>query len=61
MAQTVPFSAFVLPRRPRPYTRPLGDKLHDIAIRSPRDIRALDRICDLILAKLDAELDRQAG
>lgn len=35
--------------------RTLGDKLQDIARRSPRDLHALDVLADLVLERLDAE------
>lgn len=35
--------------------RPLGNKLQEIASRSPNDIRALDVLADFILDRLDEE------
>ena len=54
MGQTYVFPHTVFPRR-RPFTRSFGDKMHEIAIRSPKDIAALERIADMVLRRLNAE------
>lgn len=55
----VPFVRRVAARRqPRIDPRPLGNKLQEIAARSPLDIWAIDTIADMVLARLD-ETDMQ--
>jgi hypothetical protein len=35
--------------------RTLGDKLQEIGRRSPKDVRALEVLADMVLARLDAQ------
>jgi hypothetical protein len=39
--------------RPTVFTRPLGNKLQEIAQRSPQDIVAFDTLADFVLARLN--------
>lgn len=49
-----------LPHRPhRVFHRSLGDKFQEIALRSPADMIAFDRLADAVLARLNAEERRQ--
>jgi len=43
----------VFPRRPTRTTRPIGNKFQEIATRSPIDMRALDKLADLVLERLN--------
>lgn len=42
-------------------TRTLGDKLQEIAHRSPADLEALERLADFILDKLNQRTPREAS
>lgn len=39
--------------------RPLGNKLQEIAVRSPSDLHALERLADMVLEHLDQEQAQQ--
>ncbi len=54
LGQTYAFPFTTFPRR-RPFTRSFGDKLHEIALRSPKDSLALERLADLVIKRLNAE------
>lgn len=57
MAQTYTFpGGDTLPRRrSQRAKRPTGNKLQEIAARSPQDMRDIDRIADMVLARLNEE------
>lgn len=61
MAQTFAFPGVLLPRRrPHRAKRPVGNKFQEIANRSPRDMADLERLADLVLARLN-DHDRPKG
>lgn len=43
---------------PRPTPRRAGDKFQEIALRSPKDMAAFERLADRVLLRLDED-DRQ--
>jgi hypothetical protein len=60
VAQTFVFPGVVpIPRRLHRAKRPVGSKFQEIAFRSPKDMHALERIADMILARLNED-DRMA-
>lgn len=55
MAASVPFVRPLSRQTPRT----LGDKLQEIAVRSPADLAAFDTLADLVLRELDDEEARR--
>ena len=47
----------LIDRRPTrlPARRHLGDKLHELALRSPQQLKGLERLVDYALQQLDAQ------
>jgi hypothetical protein len=55
LGQTFVFPHTEFPAGPRPFTRSLGDKLQEIALRSPKDIAALEQVADMVIERLNAK------
>lgn len=56
MAVSIPFPGDLLPRRPSVRVkRPLGNLLQEIAARSPQDLADIERIAQMVLARLNKE------
>lgn len=47
------WTVYLAKPHPKRTTRPLGNKLHEIAMRSPADIVSLEVLADMILTRLD--------
>lgn len=55
VAQTLTFTGRLASPSPRRQKRHLSDKFQEIALRSPKDMAALETLADRVLARLDQE------
>lgn len=60
MAATLSFGRRMVPLLPKRPQKSLGNKLQEIAFRSPKDLAALEVLADLVLERLDRHAQAKA-